>query len=117
MRSDCPIASSLDLVGDRWSLVIIRDLMFSSKRRYGELLDGPERITTNILANRLDKLTAAGIVSKRAYQKRPPRYEYHLTAKGRDLFDVLRALIEWGGKHVPGAVRISNKRLDAMDPR
>jgi len=91
--------------------------MFSTRRRYGELLDGPEGITTNILADRLKRLEAAGIVRKRAYQDRPQRYEYSLTAKGIDLFDVLSALIRWGGKHTHGSVNISNERLAAMDPR
>jgi DNA-binding HxlR family transcriptional regulator len=117
MRSSCPIANSLDLIGDRWSLVIIRDLMFSSKSRYSELLAGAEGITTNILADRLKRLAAAGIVSKRAYQQRPRRYAYSLTDKGKDLFGVLSALIHWGGKHVKGSHRLSAARLSAMDPR
>ena len=91
--------------------------MFSSRKRYGELLDGPEGITTNILADRLKRLTAAGIVEKRAYQQRPTRYEYSLTDKGFDLFEVLQALIRWGGKHVPGSAQISDAALAAFDPR
>ncbi|MEQ9324627.1 MAG: helix-turn-helix domain-containing protein [Polyangiaceae bacterium] len=116
-RSNCPIANTLDLVGDRWTLVIVRDLMFSSRRRYNELLHGPEGITTNILAARLKRLEAAGIVNKSAYQDRPRRYEYALTDKGLDLYDTLCAVIRWGGKHAPGSARLTDETLSAMDPR
>jgi DNA-binding HxlR family transcriptional regulator len=116
-RSTCPIANSLDVIGDRWTLVIIRDLMFSSRSRYGELLNGPEGITTNILADRLKRLERASVVQKRAYQQRPKRYEYSLTATGMDLYDVLCALIRWGGQHVVGSSIMSDEQLAAMDPR
>jgi DNA-binding HxlR family transcriptional regulator len=117
VRSDCPIATSLELLGDRWSLVIVRDLMFSTKRRYNELLESPEGITTSILASRLKQLEADGIVQRTAYQERPTRYEYSLTEKGLDLFDVLAALIRWGGVHVPEATVIPEEGIAEMDPR
>jgi DNA-binding HxlR family transcriptional regulator len=100
-RSLCPIASTLDLVGDKWSLLIIRD-MLHGKRTYGELLDSPERIPTNILADRLKRLEQAGIISRAAYQERPVRHAYALTDKGRDLGEVLLALVRWGKRHIPG---------------
>lgn len=117
MRSKCPIATSLGIIGDRWSLVLVRDLMFSSKRRYNELLDSPEGITTNILADRLRKLEAAGVVKREPYQKRPLRYEYALTDKGLDLFEIIAALIRWGGKHDEHSVQFSEAKLAQMDPR
>jgi DNA-binding HxlR family transcriptional regulator len=100
-RSPCPIASTLDLVGDKWSLLIVRD-MLHGKRTYGELLDSPERIPTNILADRLRRLEQAGIISRSAYQERPVRYAYLLTDKGRDMGEVLLALVRWGKRHIPG---------------
>ena len=100
-RSGCPIASTLDLVGDRWSLVILRD-MINGKRRFTEFLDSPERITTNILTNRLGRMEASGLVKKTPYQLRPKRYEYTLTEKGRDLHGVLQAICRWAGVHLPG---------------
>ena len=100
-RSPCPIASTLDLVGDKWSLLIIRD-MLHGKRTYGELLDSPERIPTNILADRLKRLEQAGIISRSAYQERPVRHAYALSDKGRDLGEVLLALVRWGKRHIPG---------------
>ncbi|MFY9822679.1 MAG: helix-turn-helix domain-containing protein [Thermoanaerobaculia bacterium] len=101
-RSSCPIANALDLLGDRWTLLVIRDLLFAGKRRFGEFLTSPEGIPTNILSDRLRRLEESGVVTKVPYQLRPARYEYQLTDKGRDLFPVLRALMEWARDHVPG---------------
>lgn len=100
-RSACPIANALDLLGDRWTLLVIRDLLFVGKRRFGELLGSPEGIPTNILSDRLRRLEEGGLLEKVPYQSRPTRYEYQLTAKGRDLFPVLRALINWATRHLP----------------
>ncbi|HEV7508025.1 MAG TPA: helix-turn-helix domain-containing protein [Thermoanaerobaculia bacterium] len=101
-RSSCPISNALDLLGDRWTLLVIRDLLFVGKRRFGEFLTSPEGIPTNILTDRLRRLEESGVVTKVPYQLRPARYEYQLTAKGKDLFPVLRALMEWARDHVPG---------------
>jgi DNA-binding HxlR family transcriptional regulator len=100
-RSPCPVSSALDLVGDKWSLVVLRT-MFAGRHRFGELLDIPERISTNILADRLARLEEAGIVSKRLYQESPDRFEYHLTRAGADFLPVLQALADWSTKHIPG---------------
>lgn len=101
-RSRCPIASALDLLGDRWTLVVVRDLLLLGKHRFSELLRSGEAISTNILSDRLERLEAAGLVERRRYQERPPRDEYHLTPSGRDLLPVLRELIRWGNRHIPG---------------
>ncbi len=110
-RSACPITNALDIMGDKWTLLIIRDL-FLGKHLYREMMQSPEGIASNILANRLQRLEQAGFVSKRAYQTNPTRYAYHLTEKGQDLQPVLQALIKWGEKHVPDAmVFADNKKL------
>jgi DNA-binding HxlR family transcriptional regulator len=101
-RSVCPVANTLDLIGDKWTLLIIRD-MRHGKRTYGELADSPEGIPTNILAERLRRLEDAGIIASEAYQERPVRYAYTLTAKGQDLGELLQALVRWGKKHIPGS--------------
>ncbi len=101
-RSPCPIASTLDLIGDKWSLLVIRD-MLHGKRTYGELLNSPEGIPTNLLADRLKRLEDTGIIVSSAYQERPVRYAYALSAKGTALGDVLLALVRWGKRHIPGA--------------
>lgn len=102
-RSPCAVANSLDIVGDKWSLLVVRDLLYG-KRTYGELADSPERIPTNILADRLKRLEDAGIVSSAPYQERPVRYAYTLTPKGKDLGGVLLAFVRWGKRHIPGTV-------------
>lgn len=99
-RSLCPVAAALDLVGDKWSLVIVRDMTIK-KRRYQDFQNSPERIPTNILANRLKTLERHGIIKRRRYQTRPVRYEYLLTRKGAELLPVLQQLALWGHKHIP----------------
>lgn len=103
-RSPCPISSTLDILGDKWTLLVIRDL-FLGKRLYGELAESPEGIPTNILADRLKRLQAAGIIKKEAYQERPRRYAYSLTRKGGDLLPVLNEIIRWADRHVPGTIQ------------
>jgi Predicted transcriptional regulators len=85
---------------------VVRDLLHG-KRTYGEISNSPERIPTNILADRLKRLENAGIVTKAPYQQRPVRYAYTLTPKGRALGDVLLAFVGWGKKHIPGTVALN----------
>ena len=105
-RSACAIANSLDIVGDKWSLLVVRDLLHG-KHTYGELVDSPERIPTNILADRLKRLEGAGIIVGTPYQQRPIRYSYTLTPKGRALGEVLLAFVRWGKQHIPGTVTLN----------
>jgi len=100
-RSPCPVANALDLFGDKWSLLIVRDIVLG-KIRYGEFAQSMEGIPSNILANRLKRLEAAGVVAKQAYCEKPVRYQYELTEKGRDLVPVMEAMVDWATKHVPG---------------
>ena len=104
-RSACAIANSLDIVGDKWSLLVVRDLLHG-KSTYGELVNSPEGIPTNILADRLERLEGAGIIVSSPYQQRPVRYAYTLTPKGRALGDVLLAFVRWGKQHIPGTVTL-----------
>ncbi len=100
LRSGCPIATSLDLIGDRWTLVIVRDLA-TGKRRFSDFLKSPERIPTNVLTNRLLRLEEHELIEKSPYQDNPPRFEYRLTSKGADLLPVLQALCLWANAHLP----------------
>lgn len=100
-RSRCAIANTLDVVGDKWSLLVVRDLLHG-KQTYKQLAESPERIPTSILADRLKRLEEAGIIASAAYQERPVRYAYTLTDKGKALGDVLLAIVRWGKKHIPG---------------
>ncbi len=104
-RSPCAIACTLDLVGDKWSLLVVRDLLRGDVT-YGELQKSPEGIPTNILADRLKRLEEAGVIAKSAYQAHPVRYIYRLTEKGRGLSEVLGAVVRWGQKHIPGTVAL-----------
>ena len=107
-RSACAVANSLDILGDKWSLLVVRDLLHG-KRTYGELARSPEHIPTNILADRLKRLENAGIVTSSPYQQRPVRYDYTLTPKGRDLGDVLLAFVRWGKQYIPGTVAMNQE--------
>ena len=84
---------------------MLRSIMIGD-RRYGELLEMPERISTNILADRLQMLEAEGLISKQAYQQRPTRFEYRLTEKGADLLPAVQAFIDWSNKHIPGRMQL-----------
>ena len=107
-RSACAVANSLDIVGDKWSLLVVRDLLHG-KRTYGELALSPERIPTNILADRLKRLENAGILTSTPYQQRPVRYSYALTSKGSALGEVLLAFVRWGKQHIPGTVTLKQR--------
>jgi DNA-binding HxlR family transcriptional regulator len=100
-RSRCPVACTLDVLGDRWSLLIVRDLV-RGKRRFAEFLASSEGIPTNILADRLKRLRTGGIIESRRYSEHPPRVEYALTPKGEDLRPVMRAMVDWGVRHAGG---------------
>src|SRR3954462_4408865 len=100
-RSVCAVACSLDLVGDKWSLLVVRDLL-RGRSTFKELAESPEGIPTNLLADRLKRLQHAGVVVASKYQDRPPRYAYALTDKGRELSAILTAFVQWGKKHLPG---------------
>jgi DNA-binding HxlR family transcriptional regulator len=99
-RSPCSVASALDLLGDRWTLVVLRTI-FAGRHRYSDLAEMPETISTNILADRLDRLERYGLISKTPYQQHPARYEYRLTVRGADLLPVLQALAVWSKRHIP----------------
>lgn len=101
-RSACPIVNSLDILGDRWSLVIIRDLMFRGKREYGELLNSEEGISTSVLADRLGQLRQTGLVLKTPHPDDLKKYCYRLSEKGIELLPLMIELALWGIRHVPG---------------
>jgi DNA-binding HxlR family transcriptional regulator len=100
-RSRCPVACTLDVLGDRWSLLVVRDVM-RGKRRYADFLASSEGIPTNILADRLKRLVAKGVIRSERYSLHPPRVEYVLTKKGEDLRPIMRAMVAWGVRHAGG---------------
>jgi DNA-binding HxlR family transcriptional regulator len=113
-RSSCPITNVLDLLGDKWTLLVIRDLVLG-KRRFQEFMDSPEAIASNILADRLSKLEAAGLLARRAFQHNPVRYEYFLSERGKALEPILEAIVVWGKKQFPGTKKFPRVRRRRAD--
>jgi DNA-binding HxlR family transcriptional regulator len=98
-RSGCPVSISLELLGDRWSLLIVRDMMIRGFRTFKEFQESGEGIATNILADRLSRLEKAGIVTSQVDENDARRLNYRLTKKGIDLAPVLLELLVWGSRH------------------
>lgn len=99
-RSDCPISCSLDIWGDKWSLLIVRDLIFFKERTYGDFLKSDEKIATNILAARLQMLEENGIVSKSDHPESKAKVLYKLTSKGIDLLPLMIEINIWADKYL-----------------
>ena len=100
-RSSCPISFALDILGDKWTLLVIRDLVFVRKRHFRDFLASPEKIASNILANRLRMLERCRIVSRRPDPESARKVIYELTGKGIDLVPLLLELVRWGAKYDP----------------
>lgn len=107
-RSGCPINLSIEVIGDRWSLLVIRDMMFGNRRHFGELLSGSEEgIASNILANRLRRLTEQGLVSRAPDPSHKQKVIYSLTEPAIQLVPVIAQLGAWGGRHLPASRELS----------
>ena len=100
-RSACPVSISLEMFGDRWSLLIIRDLMVRGLRTFKEFQHSGEGIASNILSNRLERLEAAGIIATEADESDCRKVIYRLTEKGIDLAPLMLELLIWGARHEP----------------
>jgi DNA-binding HxlR family transcriptional regulator len=99
-RSFCGVSSALDIIGDKWSLLIIRDMLFYKKQTYGDFLKSEEKIATNILADRLFFLESSGIISKEEVPDTKVKYYYKLTQKGLDLMPILFEMLLWSNKYL-----------------
>lgn len=97
----CSIARTLEVVGERWSLLLLRDMWVRGPRRFDQLQRN-NRIARNILSDRLDTLVSGGVVGRRLYQSGPDRYEYFLTEMGEELVPTLLSLVAWGDRHTAG---------------
>ena len=98
-RSDCPISITLDIFGDKWSLLIVRDMVFKGMSTYGDFLNSGEKIATNILADRLMMLEVGGIIAKQKHPESKAKILYTLTPKGISLVPVLVEIIAWSEKY------------------
>ena len=101
VRSHCPINFTIEHFGDKWSLLIIRDLMFKGKRHYNEFLEAGENVSTSVLGDRLKMLEEMGIISKGQDTVKKSRIRYSLTQKGIDLLPIMIEMIIWGGEKDP----------------
>ena len=101
-RSTCSIARTLEIAGDKWTLLIVRDLLWHGKQTFQALQDSAEHIPSNILSERLKRLVEWGLVRRVPYQQNPVRYAYQLTEKGKALEPVLLQIMAWGHRHLGG---------------
>ncbi|MDM0013864.1 helix-turn-helix domain-containing protein [Variovorax sp. J22P168] len=116
-RSTCPISTALEFVGDRWTLLVIRDLMFAGKRHFREFLQSEEAISSNVLADRLAALVQGGIVTKSGDPTHAQKAIYSLTEKGLELLPVLVAMSAWTQRHHPETRRPEAVQLVQGGPR
>lgn len=96
---DCPVAKTLDLIGERWTILLVRDLLLQGARRFQDFQASLPGVAPNVLSDRLKKLEEAGLIGRRLYSERPPRLQYVLTDKGKSLGPIVKALRDWGTKH------------------
>jgi DNA-binding HxlR family transcriptional regulator len=113
----CPVARTANILGTPWTALIMRDLIIKGVCRYQELLDSLKHIAPNTLSERLKMLELHGVVERRLYEQHPPRAEYVLTSKGRELGAVIRAMREWGAKHNGSEISADVKLKDRSKPR
>jgi DNA-binding HxlR family transcriptional regulator len=97
--ADCPVARTLDLIGERWTILLLRDLLLRGARRFQDFQESLPGVAPNTLSARLKSLEENGLVQRKLYNDRPPRLEYVLTEKGKSLGPVVKAMREWGSKH------------------
>ena len=96
---DCPVAKALDIIGEKWALLVLRDLFRKGSLRFQDLAAGLAGVAPNTLSARLKALEKQGVITAQLYEQHPPRFEYFLTEKGQGLGPVLKALYEWGERY------------------
>ena len=101
----CPVARTLDIIGERWTIMVLRDLFTDGPRKFQDFQRSLPGISPNTLSARLKTLEEKGIVARHFYEEHPPRAEYRLTDKGKSLGPIMKSLLEWGTKHTMGQGR------------
>ena len=99
LKNDCPVGRSIEIVGDKWILLILRDMFKKKIKTFNDFLSSNEKISPNILSDRIKKLLKYEIIEANLYSTHPPRYEYTLTKKGIELGPILQGLWDWGKKY------------------
>lgn len=115
LKSKCPIACALDVIGDHWTLLVIRDLMFFGRHEYKDMLAAEEGISSNILSDRLSKLECAGLISSAAHPESKRRKLYFLTERGKDLIPTMLAISKWSDRHLSDRVFIPDDRRPLLE--
>jgi DNA-binding HxlR family transcriptional regulator len=100
-QEGCPVARTLDLIGERWTILILRDLLLHGPRRFQDFQESLSGVAPNTLSARLKGMEESGLITRKQYSEHPPRLEYHLTDRGKSLGPVVKALREWGLRHTP----------------
>lgn len=116
-RSTCPISTALEIIGDRWTLLVVRDLMFAGKRHFREFLQSEEAIASNVLSSRLNALVENGIVTRQDDPSHAQKAIYSLTGKGLELLPVVVAMSAWTQEHHPETRRPGAAELVSLAPR
>lgn len=98
-QKSCPVAKTLDVIGERWTILILRDLLLQGPRRFQDFQESLAGVAPNTLSARLKDLEAGGLIARHAYSEHPPRLEYRLTEKGKSLGPVMKSLRDWGQRH------------------
>lgn len=112
-RSGCPLTNALELIGDRWSLLVVRDIMIFNLHEFREFLESGEGVATNILSDRLKTLSSEGIISSIKHPTNGTKKLYYLTEKGKSLYPLMRELILWGDENCEGS-RAPQDKIDFL---
>jgi DNA-binding HxlR family transcriptional regulator len=99
-QKGCPVALTLDLIGERWTILLLRDLLLHGPRRFQDFQESLKGVAPNTLSARLKEMEAKGLVTRQVYSEHPPRLEYRLTEKGKSLGPIVKAMREWGRRYV-----------------
>ena len=115
-QKQCPVARTLDMIGERWTILILRDLILHGARRYQDFQESLSGLAPNTLSARLKSLERHNLIERKLYSEHPPRLEYHLTEKGRSLGPIVKALRDWGRTNLcaPGSNRLAAPGSDAL---
>ena len=113
-RSGCPLTNTLDIIGDKWTLLVLRDMLILGKSLFSDFLESPEGISTNILTDRLKRLEEYGLLEKKPYQEKPVRHAYELTLLGLELKPVMMEIAKWGLRNIEGTLAPTEEQLSEI---
>src|SRR5258706_14856502 len=113
--NSCPVARTLDLIGERWTILLLRDLLLHGPRRFQDFQESLPGVAPNTLSSRLKSMEDHGLVRREMYNERPPRLEYVLTDKGKSLGPIVKAMRDWGAEDLPEVRKKKNRDWEGLD--